>query len=134
MGLIIFVIMSVGCVMGLAVAATLGTLSVLMIYKRGCRHVGLRWISAAVFAAVLILLVIGVRRYPYAPVSPGSDYAIMARNLFLQGLGYCAAPGIAALSAALVTVLSVKKHTDPKQELATDLEKTRKEKIQHLLD
>lgn len=108
MGFIIFVIMSVGCVMGLAVTATLGTLSVLIIYRRTRRNVRSWWTSAAVFAAVLILLVICLRAYPYAPVSPGSDYDIMAKNLFLQGLGYCAAPGIAALAAALVAVLSVK--------------------------
>ena len=44
---------------------------------------------------------------------PGSDYDIAMRNLFIQGIGFCAAPGPAALIGAVVALFAPKRPADP---------------------
>jgi hypothetical protein len=64
------------------------------------------WYFSATLAATLFLLVLAVHEFPYEIAKPGSDYDIAMKNLFLQGLGYCTSPGMAALLAALATRMS----------------------------
>jgi Na+/proline symporter len=104
-GLILFAMMAAGAVLGLGITAVLGAMGVAMTAKRAKRHARVWRVFAAAFVALLCVLVALVYAYPYEQVRPGSDYEIAAKNLFLQGLGYCAAPGIAGLLAALAAMM-----------------------------
>jgi len=53
------------------------------------------------FAIVLLPLMLVVSNYPYEHVRPGNDYDILMKNIFMQGFGYSASVGVAALLAAL---------------------------------
>jgi len=100
--------MAAGCAVGLIVTAILGGLGVAGTVKRAKSRVHTWWYFAVAFAVVLFLLIFVVHEYPYAQTRAGSDYDIVVKNLFLQGLGYCAAPGIAAFFATLAAMLSPK--------------------------
>lgn len=116
MGLILFIGLVAGCILGLIVTAILGGIAFLI--KTRCAKNRVRvWRHIAVtFTVALLLLILAVHEYPYEPVKPGSDYDIAMKNMFLQGLGYCVVPGIAALLAALAAMLSPRKHPDTTQE------------------
>jgi len=99
-------VIAAGCVVGLIVTAILGGVGFATTAKRAKTHVH-AWRYFAVASGVfLCLLIVGVYVFPYETVKPSSDYDILARNLFLQGLGYCAAPGVAGLLAAIAARLS----------------------------
>jgi hypothetical protein len=107
-GLILFAIMAAGAVLGLGITALLGGIGIAMTAKRAksAQNRARVWrVFAAAFVGLLCILVAIVYAYPYEQVRPGSDYEIVAKNFFLQGLGYCAAPGIAGLLAALAAMM-----------------------------
>jgi hypothetical protein len=104
MGLVLMAGLIAGCALGLIFAASVGGVGVLLAVKSAKRRRRVWWCFAAVFVVLLLLGIVAVHQYPFAAVSPGSDYDVALKNLFLQGLGYCATPGPAALLAALATL------------------------------
>lgn len=118
MGLVLMIGLLGGCVLGLLVAVSVGGAGVLLAIKSAKKRRNVWWCFAGLFVVVMPLCIVAVHRYPYAPVSPGSDYEVAMKNLFLQGLGYCAAPGATALFAAIATLWMPKKsvNTTPEAE------------------
>lgn len=104
MGLVVMAALAAGGVLGLIISTVLGGAAVLLTLRRARRGERVWCVFAAASLAATVLLVISVYCYPYAPVRGGSDYDIAARNLFLQGLGYCLAPGVAGVLAALISL------------------------------
>ena len=110
MGLIIGFGMFVGCVIGLVVTVAFGGWGIWLAIRKA-KHVKRIWyVFATMLAIILIVGMIGVHEYPYESVRPGNDYGIVMKNMFLQGLGYCTVPGIAAFLAALVTFAIPQRH------------------------
>jgi hypothetical protein len=109
MGLILVAALFAGCILGLLATALLGGVGVVLAIKGAKTHIRVWWCFAAVFVLLLPLGIVAVHEYPYAVVRPGSDYDVAMKNLFLQGLSYCASPGSAGLLAALATLLMPKK-------------------------
>lgn len=93
-----------GCALGLMVAATGGGAGLLLAITTAKRRHRVWWCFAGVFVVALSTGIVAVHQYPYDHVRPGSDYDVALKNLFLQGLGYCATPGPAALLAGLATL------------------------------
>ena len=113
MGVFLFGGMLAGCIFGFAVTAVLGAVGLAVTIRLARTRVrAWRWFAVAV-ALLCLLCLIAVHMYPYPAVRPGSDYDVAMKNLFLQGLGYCASPGLAALLAALATMLGAKKRSSP---------------------
>lgn len=102
--------MLVGCALGLTVTAIMAGLSVFLVIKSAKTRFRVWWGFGFMFAFLLGLGIIGVHEFPYALARPGSDYEVVLVNMFLQGFGYCACPGPAALLAALGTWL-MPRHT-----------------------
>ena len=121
MGLILVAALFAGCVLGLIVTTILGGVGVLLTIKSAKTRIRVWWCFAAGFAVLLLLGIVAVHEYPYGVVRPGSDYNVAMKNFFLQGFGYCASPGPAALLAALGTWLMPKKtaNTTPDRPGAT---------------
>lgn len=103
MGLVLMAALIAGCVLGLGAAAGLGGIGIVMASRSAGGRARAWGCFAAVFLSVLLLCILAVQLFPYEAVRPGSDYDILAKNLFFQGLGYCASPGLAALLAGLAT-------------------------------
>jgi len=101
--------LATGGVLGLIVTGISGGMGVALTLRSGKTRSHAWRIFGAVCVIVLPLCIIAVYQYPYAPVSPGSDYDVATKNLFLQALGYCASPGIAALGAGMATWLAPRK-------------------------
>ena len=108
MGMILFAAMAAGSLAGLIITAILGGLAVAMIVKRAKNRLHGWWYFAVSFVVVLAVSILGVHEYPYGDVRGGSDYDVAMKNLFLQGAGYCAAPGFAAFLAAFAPMLAPK--------------------------
>lgn len=108
MGLILLFVVGVGCALGLTVTATLGGIGIVITAKGAkSRDAAWRYFKVAFFV-ILAIALIAVNQYPYEYVRGGSDYDILASNLFLQALGYCAAPGIAGMLAAVAALWAPK--------------------------
>lgn len=109
MGLVLMAALATGGVLGLIVTGISGGVGVALTL-RSAKTRSYAWrIFGAVCGILLPLCIIAVYQYPHAPVNPGSDYAVAMTNLFLQALGYCASPGIAALGAGMATWLAPRK-------------------------
>ncbi len=114
MGVFLFGGMLAGCIFGFAVTAVLGTVGLAVTIRLARTRIrAWRWFAVAV-ALLCLLCLIAVHVYPYPAVRPGSDYDVAMKNLFLQGLGYCASPGLAILLAALATMCAPKKNRGAK--------------------
>jgi hypothetical protein len=109
MGLVLMAGLFAGCALGLVLAAILGGAGIWLMVRNAKARTRAWWCFAAVFLILLLVGIAAVHQYPYAPVRPGSDYDVAMRNLFLQGFGYCASPGPAALLAALAARLMPRK-------------------------
>jgi len=109
MGLVLMAAMFAGCVLGFMISSVAGGTAVFVTFRNARNRTGVWWIFLAVFAIAIGITIVAVYHYPYATPRPGSDYDVALRNLFLQGLGYCASPGPAALIAALTTFLAPRK-------------------------
>jgi len=109
MGLVLMAALAAGAVLGLIITGVFGGAGVALTL----RSAKIRSLAGRIFGAVCVIVlplcIIAVYQYPYAPVSPGSDYDVAMKNLFLQALGYCASPGIAALGAGMATWLAPRK-------------------------
>lgn len=93
-------------VLGLVVTAIAGGAG-LVLASRSSRTRTRHWRAfTAVFVIILSLCLLGVNQFPYDTARPGADYDIIMRNSFLQTLGYSASPGVAALLAALVAMMT----------------------------
>jgi hypothetical protein len=101
--------MFAGCALGLIVSAIAGGAGVVLTMRSAKIRLRVWWSFAVVLVVVLSLCIVAVHQYPYGTVRPGSDYDVATKNLFLQGFGYCASLGTAALLAALATLLTPKK-------------------------
>lgn len=112
MGLFLIGGMFAGCILGLVVTVVLGGTGVVVAIKSAKIRVCVWSCFTAAFAILLSLCIAAVHKYPYGTVRPGSDYGIWMKNLFLQGFGYCASPGLAALLGAFVTLFAPKKSTN----------------------
>jgi len=106
MGIVLIAALVAGCAVGLVLTAILGGVGVTLTLKSAKDRPRVWWIFALVFAISLTLCIVAVHEYPYGVVRPGSDYDVAAKNLFLQGLGYCGSPGAAALPATLAALLT----------------------------
>lgn len=113
-----------GCALGVIVAVSVGGAGVLLAIKSAKKRRRVWWCFAGVFVVVLPLCIVAVQQYPYASVSPGSDYDVAMKNLFLQGFGYCAAPGPTALLAALATLWMPKKTVNMTSESNNSIQQT----------
>jgi hypothetical protein len=109
MGLVLMGAMGAGGLLGLLLAAVLGSIGLVATTRAARTRARAWWIFAGALAVVLPLCIVAVNAYPYAPVRPGSDYDVAAKNLFLQAVGYCASPGLAALIAGLTPWLAASK-------------------------
>ena len=109
MGIMIFAAMVAGWVIGLAITALLGAAGVGFTIKLSKGHKRVWWFFVVTFVVILPVVIIALQMISYPHVRPGSDYDIAMRNLFFKGLGYCAAPGLAALCAGFATRFSPKK-------------------------
>jgi hypothetical protein len=109
MGLVLMAAMFAGWALGLLVSASAGAAGVVLTIKNAQSRSRVWRVFGAVFVVVLSLCIVAVYRYPFGAVRPGSDYDVAMKNLFLQGFGYCASPGAAALLAGLATCLSPRK-------------------------
>ncbi len=112
MGVFLVAGMLAGCALGVIVTAALVGAGIIAAMKSAKSRMHVWWTFAAVFAIALTLCIIAVHEYPYGMASPGSDYDVVMKNFFLQGLGYCASLGLAALIAALTTFLAPRKATN----------------------
>lgn len=101
--------MFAGCALGLGVSAVAGGAGVALTTRSARARPYVWWTFAAVFVVVLSLCLVAVHQYPYGTARPGSDYDIVMKNLFLEWFGYCASPGVAALVAAVATLLMPRK-------------------------
>lgn len=103
-----------GVVAGLMVSAVLVTVTLLLTRK----HVARRrhgWRTFGVGTGLLVPLLWGaVYFHPWPTVRPGGDYDIALGNLFLGGLAYAAAPGVAAV-VVLFGVLMLRRADSPSQ-------------------
>ena len=97
MGMILIGALLVGCVLGVVIAAILGSAGLVVASKRAKTRAHVWRNFAVAFGVVLVLCVVVVYHFPYDIVRPGSDYDVAVKNLFLQGLAYCASPGVSAL-------------------------------------
>ena len=111
MGLILFAAMFAGGALGLIVTAFFGGVGVVLTSRNARQRTRVWGTFAVMFAIGLTLCILAVHFFPYAAVRPGSDYDVAMKNMFLQALGYCGSPGLAALAAALATLLMPKKQT-----------------------
>jgi hypothetical protein len=111
-GLVVMAAMFAGCALGLIVTGLAGGPGVVLAVRSARIRSRVWWSFAVVFAVVLALGIVAVHQYPYGTVRPGSDYDVAAKNLFLQGFGYCASPGAAALLVGLATLLTPKKNAN----------------------
>ncbi len=105
MGLFLFGGMVGGAIVGLAIALVLFGVGAVAALRASADRANAWLCFGATFALVLLVHVLVVRFYPYPDVRPGSDHGILARNLFLQGLGYCSSPGTAGLLGGLAALL-----------------------------
>ncbi len=105
MGMILIGALLVGCVLGVVIAAILGSAGLVVASKRAKTRAHVWRNFAVAFGVVLVLCVVVVYHFPYDIVRPGSDYDVAVKNLFLQGLAYCASPGVSALLAGWMTLL-----------------------------
>jgi len=117
MGLVLGSALLAGVAVGLAVTAATGGLALAITIGRAKRRLYV-WrvvvVGTAVFVAVLALL---VQQFGNEPVRPGNDYDVVMRNFFVCALGYSAAPGVAALLAAVLSSLCPRKPAADAQEL-----------------
>ena len=105
MGIVLGFALVVGGFIGVMVTGLSGYFAVTMVVRRAgkMRHV---WLTSATVAAISLgILVFVTRRLSDAPGNPGGDYYVLMKNFFIRGLGYAAAPGIAALLGALALPL-----------------------------
>lgn len=111
MGVILMAALFAGGVLGLLVTAILGGAGLVLAGRSAKTRVRAWWCFVMVFFVLLLAGIVAVHEYPHAPVRPGIDYDVLMRNLFFQGFGYCACPGLAGLLAALATRLMPRKTT-----------------------
>jgi hypothetical protein len=109
MGLVLMAGMFAGGAVGFIFSAIAGFGSMVLTIRNAKARRQVWWTFAVVFVVVLAACIVAVVQYPYDTVRPGSDYDVAMRNLFLQGLGYFASPGIAAIVAAVATFIAPRK-------------------------
>jgi hypothetical protein len=106
MGVFLFAGMFFGCALGFGVTSVLGVIA-LGLTLRNAKRRPLAWrVFAVAFLVLLPSPILAVYFYPFATGDPGSNYDILMKNYFFQGLGYGASPGLAALPAGLTTLLA----------------------------
>lgn len=106
MGFILAGGMAAGFILGLLLTAVTGAVAVVLLLRWVKQRRNVWPVFFPVAVAMLAFLIVLVRIYPFEPVTPGSDYDIAMKNLFVQGLGYGVSPGVAALMAALASRLA----------------------------
>jgi len=92
--------MLAGCVTGAAASVILCFAAYAATRKIFETRRNIRALFIEIFAAAFILIVMAVHFYPYQKVRPGSDYDIAMKNFLIQGFGYSAGAGFAAIIAA----------------------------------
>jgi hypothetical protein len=112
MGLVLMAALAAGGVLGLIVTSVVGGGGVALTLRSAKTRSHAWRIFGAVCVIVLPLCIYAVHHLPYDPVSPGSDYDVAMKNLFLQALGYCASPGMAALAAGMATWLAPRRSNE----------------------
>lgn len=120
MGLMLIAALFAGCVLGLMVTALPGGAGVMLAVKMAKSRRFVWWGFGLAFVIVLALCLGAVQDYPYGAVSPGSDYDVAMKNFFIEGVGYGASPGLAALLAGLATRLMPRKPAPPPAESPPD--------------
>jgi len=106
MGIMVFCAMLAGWVLGLTITAVLGAVGLGFAIKLAKSRNRVWWYFVVAFVVILPLVIFALQMIPYPHVRPGSDYDVAMKNLFLKGLGNCAAPGLAAFCAGFAAKLS----------------------------
>jgi len=112
MGVILAGGMAAGFVIGFALTAGTGAAAIFLLLRFVGRRRNVWPVFFPVAGVALLLMIALVQLYPYEAVTPGSDYDIAMKNLFLRGFGYGLAPGVAALAGALASRLAPVKSGD----------------------
>ena len=109
MGMILGFALFVGALISTVVSVVLCVLAIVMIRKASHERLNVWPLSVAGFVVCLSALLFVISYYPFASVSPGTDYDVTMKNFFLQGILYGVSPGVAAILALLSTGLGRRK-------------------------
>ncbi len=109
MGVILLAGQLAGIVGGVIISTILTVLAVTLASKAATRRKHTWWFFGAATTILATILILAVNAYPWPTVRPGSDYDIAMKNLFFSGLAYTTCPGVAAILAAVATLVLPKK-------------------------
>lgn len=109
MGMILGFALFVGVLIGAGASVALCIFAMVIIRKISHARLKVWRLFVTGFVVCLSALLLIISYHPFASVSPGSDYDVVMKNFFMQGVFYAASPGVAAMLALLSTGLSRRK-------------------------
>ena len=105
MGIILSFGLLIGFLCGVVTSAVLLGIAII-ITRTHSLHRKHAWpIYNLIFILMLLVVILAVRWYPFPQSRPGSDYDIMFKHLFIQGLSYASSLGLAAILTVLATIV-----------------------------